>query len=281
MKKVLQVMTMIAVAAAPLAYSDTVYFTGGDGASAVTAGNWSGGALPAVGTDAGIVGSTATGTNTTVGNAINGLDITFKGNSALSRTAAKAFGFNNGAVVTFEDSSSFNAAGSDGNPDNFVVGKIGIGTVNWNSTGSILNSGNCTLGDVGTEHGYFNQSAGTLSFPIISMKLDSIYTISGGALSVVDTIDFRGDGVGAYEDKSPGDNYLNFLTSGTIGTVTFAGASLAEVQAFIDAGRIRIDGAAQSGYTGFTLTSDGASGTIITLSSVSPVKKISLIGISN
>ena len=268
MKKLLIATTMIAVAVAPLAYSDTVYFTGGDGASAVTAGNWSGGVLPVPGTDAGIVGSTADGTNTTITSRFSAVDITFKGTSVVSRTAKLAVQFNNNAVITFEDDSSFNAAGSDGNADNFVVGKVGTATLNWDSTGSILNAGNASLGDAGaTEHGYINQSAGSLAFPIISMKLDSIYTISGGALSVANTIDFRGDGVGDYETASPGNNYLNFLTNGTTGTVTLATASLAEVQAFIDDDRLRVDGDLNTDgdYSAFSLTSDGGTGTIITV----------------
>ena len=253
MKNVLQLIAIVTVSAAPLAYSDTIY-NGAAGGLVTDVLNWNNGA-PTNGNPGTVTSIDVTSNEDWVDQVITFTD------STVTRAAGNGSITLDNVALTFNGNGDWELAGQDSNADNLVIGKAANSTVSWNSTGSILSVNNFTLGGNGIS-GFLNQSAGTIAFANMTLKTTSKLTVSGGTLSFSGTIDFRDA-----SETQGGVNYIDFLTTGTTGAVTMATAALADVQAFIDAGQIRLDGTAQTvgDYSNFSLSSDGGSGTVITI----------------
>ena len=94
---------------------------GGTGTEITTAENWSTDVLPKT-PHSGTVGTTPAGIDTVLTlQSFYNYDITFYGDSELTRGLSTAQRLD--GVLTFEDSSSFNAIGANDATDNFVMGK--------------------------------------------------------------------------------------------------------------------------------------------------------------
>lgn len=253
MRKVIALSVILTTAFALLAHSDT-YFTGGDGDNLLTDSNWSGGAVPSI-ADPGFVGSASIGTNAASLNTghLSGNVITFRGDSAYTTWYRQ---LNNDSVLTFKDTASM-LAEKDGGSAGLVLGKIGSGTLNWNSTGT-LHAKLMILGDTANRNGFVSQSAGTVILDgNITFRQDSVYSISGGSLSA-DTFNL--------DHSHLAGGYLNFDTTGTTGTVSLANNDLATVTTWINADKIRIDDSTTVSAADFKLTAiNGGLGTEISV----------------
>ena len=253
MKTKLLIAALMALAAGNLAHGDT-YFTNVTEGLITEVSNWDNG-LPAS-TNVGFVGSAGSGTNVTYVEDLANDVITFTDSDLTRTTGSSAQNFNN-CTLTFNGACDWETIGHDGKKDNFVVAKaLGVSTINWNSSGSILNGGNFVCGGSTTNDlGFYNQSAGSAEFLKFTLKYTTIFTISGGTFSFSAAASITGDA------------YIDFLTTGTTGTITRTGADMvSDFQGYIDEGRVRIDGEVQEPgfYDKFLITYDGTD-TSITL----------------
>ena len=180
--------------------------------------------------------------------------IIFSGTSSLKNnvTGKTAVRIGN-STWTFNDASSLNFLDGGGATDHVVFGRGAAGgsTMIWNSTGTLSGVNDLRLGNAANQLGFITQNAG--SFVVgdsLSTKYGSGFTMAGGTLTANNLI----------IDGTLGDDWIDFVTTGTTGTMTFANGGAdytTALQGFITAGDILKDGASAS-VSDFSISFSGS-----------------------
>ncbi|MCK4565553.1 MAG: leucine-rich repeat domain-containing protein, partial [Verrucomicrobia bacterium] len=166
-----------------------------------------------------------------------------EGTSSIGNIVTAATRLRDGTVFSFVDSSSWNNIS-----ENVIVGYAGTATLNWDSSGTLSALGGAKF-DVGRDATpcFLNQSDGLIEVGTHLQVLGGSMTLDG----VIDNIDST--------------SYIDLLTTGTTGTISIVNGGAdytSALQGFIDGGKIRINGAVQSGYGNFNIVFDGSKTTI-------------------
>ncbi len=237
-----------------------------------TATNWTGDVLPATGVEVGTI--TDTSVQFTAQQPAS-MTISFDGTTSLKNNQNGAVRIGNSAY-TFNDTSSFDVRGADGNRDVMVWGRGADGgsTMIWNSTGTIGGLNDLRLGNNTAQLGFITQNAGLFEIgDTLQMKFGSTFTMAGGLLEADNLVIDNTDGA---------DDVLNFVTTGTGGTMSFrnGGADYTSVlEAFITAGDIRINGAAAT-TADFNVSFDGSETSITVVPEPSSAALLGLGGLA-
>ncbi len=248
MKKTTCMMIALAMVAVPMAFADTVW-TGPDGGEIRTSGNWDNG-LP----NGGSIGTVTDGAvellNDNGLGMSGGYDVVFAGGSSFTNNSASKSNFIlNGAKFTFNDTSSLSTVRAGGHAlDLRYNGTLG-GEFHWNSTGTFGNLNRILLNGVDA---LMTQSTGLItgSANLEIANASARYVLSGGALVMDGILD------SAFNGK------IDFLTTGTGGTLSIGTGQTSVLEGYITDGRIILDGA-QATLADFSITDNG---TITTLS---------------
>ena len=141
----------------------------------------------------------------------------------------------------------------------------------WNSSGTLDGINDFRLGYADNQKGFVTQNNGSILVgDELKMEFGSVFTIAGGSLTanrltIVNT--------------NPGEDYVNFLTSGTGGTMYFRSDYVSELNTFITNGDIRIDGATAN-LSDFNISYDGSKTSISAVPEPSSVALLGLGGLA-
>ncbi len=248
MKKIAYMIVALAMVAAPMAFADTTW-TGVNGINIKDAGNWNSG-LPTGGSIGTVTDADVELLNDNGLGMSGGYDVVFAGGSTFTNNSAGKSNFIlNGAKFTFNDTSSLATVRAGGHAlDLRYNGTLG-GEFHWNSTGTFDNINRILLN--GTD-ALMTQSTGLVigSANLEIYSATARYVLSGGALVMDGILD------SAFNGK------IDFLTTGTGGTLSIGTGQTSVLEGYITDGRIILDGA-QATLADFSIMDNG---TITTLS---------------
>ncbi|NDV61499.1 hypothetical protein G0Q06_03450 [Puniceicoccales bacterium CK1056] len=215
--------------------------------------NWVGGVVPVSGDTAQVGSSFTVVTGGGDLSILDGITTNFIQNAHYDSAGLRL----DNALITFSGASTWTAGGA------IALGRDDTGQpateINWNSSGSFIPGGLSLL--LGRKSdGIFNQTAGTVGVPSVGFQFGvgsnnnggGTYNLSGGT-AVCSSLVYTTNG---------GTHAFNF-PAGSTGKLVVVNAGLdytTDLQGFIDAGLITIDGVAQTpgDYSAFAITYDTA-----------------------
>ncbi|MHA1679972.1 MAG: hypothetical protein ACTSUE_03125, partial [Promethearchaeota archaeon] len=256
-REIAGIVAVLIMVSAPMAFADVDWDGGGANTAINTAANWTTDTVPNDGTSVGTVTDSAVTYSSGNGRELLNYNTVFNGTSTFENSAVTKTSYimeGTSTSMTFNDTTSANFTRSTGMNLSLGFASGNNASFTWNSSGAVTGVNELWVGYGGAGTVY-TQTAGSIS---------GLANINIGGLGTLTLLGGTMDFAGALNIFDGGT--VDFLTTGTTGIIHVASGQTSNIEGYITAGKITMDGAAAT-LADFSIT-DNAGGTTLTLAGV-------------